>query len=111
MKRVGLLLLFFSLSACEQFPELDNASCPDGGTQLSYENFGQPFFSAWCVECHGGPHGHSSRAFNTAELIRSANPRIFANATGTNAPMPPGPREPSAIERAELAEWLACGAP
>ncbi|MBX7115258.1 MAG: cytochrome c [Myxococcaceae bacterium] len=106
-----IALCFFLLAACGQFPELEAAACPDEGTALRYDNFAQPFFSAWCVECHGGQLGHSSRAFNTLELIRASQSRIFANATGPNAPMPPGPDEPSAAERAQLAQWLACGAP
>ncbi len=110
MKRL-LLLGLLLLTACGQFPELDETPCPDGGTQHTYASFGKTFFSTWCVECHGGHHGHSSRAFNTLELIRAGKSRIFANATGSNAPMPPGPGEPSAAERAQLAEWLTCGAP
>lgn len=29
------------------------APCPDAGTQLTYENFGDSFIGTYCVQCHG----------------------------------------------------------
>jgi hypothetical protein len=106
MKR---LLLLASLGlACG--PSLADHPCPPEGTSLTYENFGRGFFEAHCTHCHGGAHGHSSRSFHSVELVRAQKERIFANATGENPPMPPGPDDPGIDERAKLAEWLACGA-
>ncbi len=90
---------------------LEDVDCPPNGTELTYENFGAPFFSAWCNHCHGGTKGHSSRSFRTLEDVRADKERIFATAAGDNVSMPPGPDDPSEAERAKLAEWLACGAP
>lgn len=104
-------LLAVFLVGCSSAPELSEAQCPPGGTKLTYANFGQTFLDGWCVRCHGGPNGHSSRALNTHDAVKASAARIYANATQDNPPMPPGPDDPSPEDRAKLAEWLACGAP
>jgi mono/diheme cytochrome c family protein len=104
------LVCLFVASACGG-QSIEAASCPPSGTPLTYANFGRAFFDAHCVHCHGGTDSHSSRAFLTVEAIRELRERIYANATGENPPMPPGPDDPPAEERAQLAEWLVCGAP
>lgn len=90
---------------------LDDAACPPAGTELTYENFGAPFFSAWCNHCHGGTQGYSSRSFRSHDDVRGDRERIFVVAAGDNVSMPPGPDDPPEAERQKLAEWLACGAP
>jgi hypothetical protein len=97
------------LCACVGTPISDHP-CPPGGTTLTYDNFGQEFFEEWCVRCHGGPNGYSSRSFTTQADIQAQRDRIFINAAANNAFMPPGPDGPSPEEREELADWLACGA-
>lgn len=97
-------------AACAGTPIQDHP-CPQGGTTLTYENFGQAFFQDYCVRCHGGPNGYSSRSFTTLDAIRSNADRIFINAAGDNAFMPPGPDGPPQSARDQLADWLACGAP
>lgn len=92
---------------------IDEASCPEGGTQLTFQNFGEPFLGAYCDRCHdtardGAP---SAFRFTTPELVRVHAARIFVRAAGPNTTMPPGPEDPPADERDRLAEWLACGAP
>lgn len=110
--RVAVLTLtFLAVAACSGADELADVSCPPGGTTLSYENFGEPFFTAYCVRCHGGANGYSSRSFTTVASIRAQKERIFANAAAGNTAMPPGPDDPSEQERDNLAEWLSCGAP
>ncbi|MBK7401743.1 MAG: c-type cytochrome [Myxococcales bacterium] len=109
MKRLAFALLL--VSACSGAPKLEDQACPPGGTTLTYANFGKAFVDGYCVRCHGGPNGYSSRALNTVESIRASAARVYTNATGDNPPMPPGPDDPTPEERAKLAEWLACGAP
>jgi len=96
--------------ACVGTPIGDHP-CPPGGTKDTYENFGAGFFEEYCVRCHGGANGYSSRSFTTVDSIRQQKDRIFINAAGDNASMPPGPDGPSQAERNRLADWLACGAP
>jgi uncharacterized membrane protein len=95
---------------------LEDQACPDVGTDLTYDNFGQAFFSAHCNECHaavvkdrqGAP---PSFVFDTREQIVDHIDRIFVRSAGDNTSMPPGPDDPPEEERAALAEWLACDAP
>lgn len=92
---------------------MDEHPCPpqSGPERLTYQSFGQDFFRSYCVRCHGGPNGYSSRAFTTVESIRGDRERIYVNAAGPNTTMPPGPDDPPESERKKLADWLACGAP
>lgn len=85
--------------------------CPQGGLASTYETFGRDFFNGYCVRCHGGPNGYSSRSFTSLDAIRADKDRIFINAAADNKSMPPGPDGPSQHERDMLADWLACGAP
>lgn len=90
---------------------LADTPCPPDGTALTYENFGETFFDANCIHCHGGSHGYSSRGFTSVERIREDRERIFVTSAADNVSMPPGPDDPPAADRERLAEWLACGAP
>jgi hypothetical protein len=105
-----VLATFALLFGCSSAEKIEDHPCPQGST-LTYANFGQEFFAAYCVRCHGGPGGYSSRAFTTVESIRASKDRIYVNAAGDNVTMPPGPDDPSEDERKKLADWLACGAP
>jgi hypothetical protein len=107
---VSAVTIAIASAACVGTPIEDHA-CPPGGTTLTYENFGAGFFQEYCVRCHGGANGYSSRAFLSVDAIRAEKDRIFINAAGTNASMPPGPDGPTQTERDKLADWLACGAP
>lgn len=90
--------------------------CPDG-SGLRWESFGGPFFFSWCTGCHsidlaeglrqGAPLGVD---FDDLERIRKHADAIWARAADHNATMPPV-GSPSQSERAQLGEWLACGAP
>jgi len=99
------------IAACSGADTIDQHACPPGGTTLTYDNFGKQFINDYCVSCHGGPNGYSSRAFTTVESIRASKDRIYANAAADNTFMPPGPDDPPKSERDRLADWLACGAP
>lgn len=104
------------LAACGGPLGIDEYPCPEQGTSLDYEEFGEPFLREWCNECHdaqapdrlGAP---DSFVFDTREDVLRHRARIFIRAAGPNDSMPPGPDDPSAGERERLAEWLACGAP
>lgn len=111
------LLLLLALAACDPPPmTIDEYSCPQTGTQLTYDNFGAEFLDARCNRCHsaeaGDRHGApESYRFDTLDDVHAHRDRIFVRAAGPNTTMPPGPEDPPADERAQLAEWLACGAP
>jgi mono/diheme cytochrome c family protein len=99
-----------AMAGCHSDETIADRSCPPGGTTLTYESFGKPFFDRWCVQCHGAGNAYSSRSFTTVDTIRAQRDRIFVNAAGDNTTMPPGPDDPPLDEREKLAEWLACGA-
>jgi hypothetical protein len=107
---LSIVAIGSALVACVGTPIQDHP-CPPGGTTLTYENFGEAFFQDYCIRCHGGPNGYSSRSFTSLDSIRAESARIFINAAGDNQFMPPGPDGPPQSERDELADWLACGAP
>jgi len=102
------------LVGCADVPmELDDMPCPTNGTTLTYASFGQAFMGDHCNECHsnakaGAPSGYK---FDTQDQIKKHASRIFIRAAGPNVTMPPGPDDPPELERDQLAEWLACGAP
>ena len=54
------------------FESMDEHPCPTGGTTLTYENFGKPFFDANCNTCHSADSGARNGApenfaFDTVE--------------------------------------------
>ena len=105
-------LAFALLAGCADAPmEIDEMTC--NGTQLTYASFGQPFMANHCNTCHSTARAGAPRKFQFdthAQVIEHAD-RIFIRAAGPNVTMPPGPEDPPEIERDQLAEWLACGAP
>jgi uncharacterized membrane protein len=106
------------------------ATCPPGST-LAYASFGQTFFATYCTRCHASTVTGAARNgatigvnFDTLDGIRANACRIdsFAGSgpNGTNTIMPfditslnpvPPQQFPTAGERAQLSQWLACGAP
>jgi len=107
----------FVLVACaDPVVTIDEYPCPPAGTQLTYESFGRTFFSTNCNDCHSASGDNRYGApgtyrFETLDDVRNLRDRIFARAAATNTSMPPGPEDPNPDARAQLAEWLACGAP
>ncbi len=112
MKALALALLV----ACDPAPvTMDEFPCPDGGTPLTYDNFGGQFLADNCNRCHsatvGDRHGApESFRFDTLDEIHQHAARIFVRAAGPNDSMPPGPDDPPRAARDQLADWLACGA-
>jgi len=113
VKWLALVLLV----GCAEAPiEMAEYDCPEGGTQLTFENFGAQFLNVNCNTCHASNAGHrhgapESYAFDTIEGVHEHRDRIFVRAATSNVSMPPGPEDPPAEDREKLAEWLACGAP
>jgi uncharacterized membrane protein len=113
--RPALALLALALASCG-YQTIDEATCPPGGTKLTYDVFGQQFFTGYCNRCHsaetklrqGAPENY---VFNTRAQILEHKDRIFARSAGSNDSMPPGPEDPPIKQRERLAEWLVCGAP
>lgn len=107
-------------AACEG-GEPTGATCPDGST-LTYASFGEQFMADYCVMCHSSTaedrHGAPKSAnFDTIEEIRAKADDIDSAAgkgpSASNDWMPDSASVafPTATEREQLAEWLACGAP
>jgi uncharacterized membrane protein len=111
-----LLLSIATASACKPETSISDYPCPKEGTKLTYASFGAPYLAQNCQICHGQPADDRKGApaafdFWTIEHVREHVDRIFARAAADNVTMPPGPDDPPAEQRYELAEWLACGAP
>jgi uncharacterized membrane protein len=112
---VAALVFLGAASACAKNTTIDEYECPKGGTTLTYDNFGKGFLDAHCQKCHGQPTKDRNGApasfdFHTQADALEHKDRIFARAAADNVTMPPGPDDPPADERYQLAEWLACGA-
>jgi uncharacterized membrane protein len=112
MKRAALALVLAAGCADPAVP-IEDMPCPPAGTTLTYASFGAGFFADHCNRCHsearnGAPEQYR---FDTVDEIRTHAARIFIRAAGPNVTMPPGPEDPPADARDQLAEWLACGAP
>lgn len=97
-------------------------TCPPGGTTLTAQNFGQPFFQSYCTRCHSstlsGPQRNGAPAglnWDVLETVRAhageINEEAGVTAGNVNTSMPPSEPRPTADERRKLAEWLSCGAP
>lgn len=112
----ALVVASVLLVACAaQDTTLDEHPCPPEGTTLTYDNFGKGFLDRYCQVCHGKPTADRNGAptdvtFRNVDDVARWRERIFARAAADNTTMPPGPDDPPADERADLADWLACGA-
>jgi hypothetical protein len=112
-------------SCCANCPDdagqATESTCPPDST-LTYENFGKPFMEKYCTQCHsseligaarqGAPTFHD---FDTVEGIRGPDDHIDETAAAGPAAiteaMPCDDPTPTLMERYQLGEWLACGAP
>lgn len=90
------------------------ATCPSGGSSLTYANFGQGFMANYCVSCHGGSRASGGISLDTQAKVQAHLSAIdltaAAGPSGTNTAMPESGTAPTAAERQQLGEWLACGA-
>lgn len=85
-------------------------SCPDAGTTLTYETFGAGFMTHYCLACHSGARVEKRVDLSTAANVRTHAESVISTA-GAGTSMPPSGPMPSTEERAQLAEWVSCGAP
>ena len=108
--RAAAILVVLAAGADDPL-EIEDMTCE--GTTLTYENFGQQFMGEHCNLCHSTSKAGASSGykFDTHDQIKKHAKRIFIRAAGPNVTMPPGPDDPPELERDQLAEWLACGAP
>jgi uncharacterized membrane protein len=112
-------------SSCTALPT--GTACPQSST-LTYANFGQGFFSTFCLRCHSVNVTGDARNgatigvnFDTIDGIRTNRCRIddFAgNGPSQNRrimpfdiPLTPPLVFPTDDQRSQLSQWLACGAP
>jgi uncharacterized membrane protein len=128
---LGILCLLLGVLACSDADPAPpthtaastGASCPSGGSALTYGGWAEGFFTAYCVRCHsvtrtsqderhGAPIGtnwddiDAIRAFaEDIDSVAASGPKA------TNRIMPPSGDSPTDEERRMLGEWLACGAP
>jgi uncharacterized membrane protein len=110
------IALVFAIGCTAQAMPIEEYPCPPGGTQLTYESFGEEMLATHCNRCHSATPGKRSGApeayrFDSVDDVRKHKDRIFVRSAASNTTMPPGLGDPSAEEREQLAEWLACGAP
>ena len=86
-------------------------ACPQGGTTLTYANFGEQFFKDYCLSCHfTGTTVKGAVPYDSQSAIQDAADAIYERAGGTNTNMPQSGTKPTSDERVKLAEWLSCGA-
>lgn len=110
------------LVGCKSEPEgnLTGASCPDVDPP-TYANFGQPFMTTYCIDCHSETLRGDDREgapptidFDTQTLLREHTSRIDKQAAfgpmAQNRLMPPSDFDPkpSDAERTRLGEYIAC---
>lgn len=122
MKSFVLALLL--VAACGEDPLFGpptESVCPTTQT-LTYDNFGKPFMESYCTRCHsselvgearmGAPSFHD---FDTLFGIKAVSDHIDETAAfgpaAMNNSMPPNGARPTAEERRQLGEWIACGMP
>lgn len=97
------------------------ATCPSDSA-LTYQNFGQDFFSRYCTTCHASSLNGASRLsapvdvdFDAQALIQrqlaAIDETAAAGPDAVNTAMPNAGVRPTEAERRQLGEWLACGAP
>ncbi len=116
MRLIAAAFVMSLSTGCHAADQWDDALCPEAGTELTYENFGEGLIFGECQTCHATTAVDRAGApvdvtFDDLEEIREWAPRIYERSAFENASMPPGPIDLEADRRADLGEWLACGAP
>lgn len=86
-----------------------SATCPTSNT-LTYDSFGQGFLNSYCVSCHTTGNASDGVNLSSLSLLKSHLNKVDAEVASGAMP-PKGSTTPSAEEKANLAQWLACGAP
>ena len=109
----GAVLSVLLLAACDD--ATPDESCDN--SPWTYSNTGDPFMRTWCTSCHHTDMADTVRPDGTEGInldgfgnVAAFLERIEARALGDSPTMPPA-GGPSEVEREQLAEWIACGAP
>jgi uncharacterized membrane protein len=106
---IPFLCLAAALGACSGGGST-TGSCTDGST-LTYASFGQAFMTSYCTSCHGAGRTEAGVVLTSQAAIQARASQIDSVA-GKGRSMPQaGSPMPTNTERAQLSEWLACGAP
>ncbi len=121
----GLLMLLAVTAGCPSDPLFGpptEAECPPAGSTLTYGNFGKPFMESYCTRCHsselvgsarkGAPSFHDfDSLFGVKAVSEHVDETTASGPASTNTGMPPDGAKPTAAERKQLGEWIACGMP
>ena len=117
-------LVLAALVACTSPPILGpptGAECPPG-SPLTYDNFGKPFMTKYCTQCHssklmgsarmGAPDFHDfDTRFGIVGVKDHVDESTAAGPKSFNIGMPQTDPKPTDMERYQLGEWIACGLP
>lgn len=120
MRRLAIALLAGGCNTVLLGPPTQSVCPPD--STLTYVNFGQPFMTNYCIQCHSsklmGPDRMGAPLLHDFDTLYGIQPFVShideTTASGpaaTNTSMPMAPPAPSQAEREMLGEWLACGIP
>ncbi|MEY4509838.1 MAG: hypothetical protein RLZZ450_1960 [Pseudomonadota bacterium] len=113
-----LTLACSTLGACGSDPASSGPECPPAST-LTYADFGKPFLTKYCSSCHAASVRGSARqaaptddVFDTVAQVRAKSDEVVHEVSVEKSmPFGPGSLKPSAAEREQFGEWVACGAP
>jgi hypothetical protein len=128
-----VLVILSLIAGCSSSPTPTGTTCPDPDPMtLTYDNFGKPFMTKYCVMCHdshlplskrnGAPLYHD---FDTLLGVLEVPDHIDEQAgwgpdahnsfmPGERCPSTPGGsldtncEQPTGEERTHLAQWIAC---
>jgi hypothetical protein len=75
--------------------------------KIDFDSQVKPFFSTYCLQCHGPGRRASGIRFDTAAGLNAAKRRI-PGALNSNMP-PEGQLQPSDAERAMITQWVSEG--
>lgn len=109
---IGLSALWLGAGCSDK----DDSAAPDplceGDTALTYDTFGEGFFTQYCQGCHASTTAERYGApadvtFDTAQDIARHRAAIRRTVLGASADMPPGGGV-SELDLEKLAIWLDC---
>ncbi|MDB4977318.1 MAG: hypothetical protein JWN48_5659 [Myxococcaceae bacterium] len=91
-----------------------NPGTPDaGGTgsvcdTLTYDSFGQPFLSKYCVSCHGAFLPQKNIKLDSLSGVQANTSKVKSEVASKSMP-PGGSAAPTAAERQQFGQWIDCG--
>lgn len=123
--RAAALSVLVLLAGCNEsiFGPPTESVCPPPAEQtLTWENFGQPFMTDYCTDCHdskkrgadrnGAPSFHDfDSVYGVRAVWEHVDETSAAGPAAVNDGMPEDDPKPTLEERYKLGEWLACGMP